>query len=303
MAAEALQPVWTGIAGAISAPRLPLPLRLLERLGVRHTDLVVLRASSAHLRLVGARRRRRAGLRDRRPSSLGRFEQQVFYALVAPLLPAVLVAAAYDASDPARELLAATPFSKLRIALLRTALAVVVALPVVVLMGVIVPELAGQQGGWLLPSLALTVVALALLTWFTAPVTVGVLATCWVAVVAAWATGCLPRHGHHSRRPARLRGPGAARRHDPHVATHRLSPHHRPGASVMNDFARPIASLREVSKNYGSTRALHPLDLDLYPGVIGLLGPNGAGKSHAAPPARDLAAPVDRARSPWAATT
>ena len=41
----------------------------------------------------------------------------------------------------------------------------------------------------------------------------------------------------------------------------------------------PIAVLRGVSKNYGSTRALRPLDLDLHPGVIGLLGPNGAGKS------------------------
>ena len=40
-----------------------------------------------------------------------------------------------------------------------------------------------------------------------------------------------------------------------------------------------IAVLRDVSKKYGSTQALHPLDLDLHPGVIGLLGPNGAGKS------------------------
>ena len=187
VAAEALAPVWTGIAGAISAPRLPLPLRMLERLGVRHTDLVVLRASSAiyvswALAVAGAL------VFGIMASSLSRFEQQVFYALVAPLLPAVLVAAAYDASDPARELLVATPFSKLRVALLRTALAVVVALPVVVLMGLLVPELAGQQGGWLLPSLTLTVSALTLLTWWTAPVTVGVLATCWVAVVTVWAS-------------------------------------------------------------------------------------------------------------------
>ena len=47
----------------------------------------------------------------------------------------------------------------------------------------------------------------------------------------------------------------------------------------MNEPHRAIASLRGVSKNYGSTRALRELDLDLHPGVIGLLGPNGAGKS------------------------
>ncbi|MGN0065197.1 MAG: ABC transporter ATP-binding protein [Nocardioides sp.] len=39
------------------------------------------------------------------------------------------------------------------------------------------------------------------------------------------------------------------------------------------------ASLSAVSRSYGSTVALHPLDLTLTPGVVGLLGPNGAGKS------------------------
>jgi hypothetical protein len=186
LAADALEPVWNGIAGAISAPQLPLPLRVLGRLGARHTDLVVLRASSAiyiswALAVAGAL------VFVAVSGSLSTVEQQVFYAVVAPLLPAALVAAAYDASDPTRELLAATPFSKLRVALLRTTLAVVVALPIVLLMGLLVPGLAGQQGGWLLPSLALTVTALVLLTWFTAPVTVGVLVACWVLVVAAWA--------------------------------------------------------------------------------------------------------------------
>ncbi|MPZ74623.1 MAG: ATP-binding cassette domain-containing protein [Nitriliruptorales bacterium] len=41
----------------------------------------------------------------------------------------------------------------------------------------------------------------------------------------------------------------------------------------------PIATLRGVSKRYGSTRALEATDLDLHRGVIGLLGPNGAGKT------------------------
>ena len=40
-----------------------------------------------------------------------------------------------------------------------------------------------------------------------------------------------------------------------------------------------VATMRGVSKRYGSTVALHPTDLDLRTGVTGLLGPNGAGKS------------------------
>ncbi len=187
VAEQALEPVWTGITTAISAPRLPFPLRLLGTLGVRHTDLVVLRASSAvfiswALAVAGAL------IFVAIAGSLSTLEQRVFYAVVAPLLPAMLVATAYDASDPTRELLTATPFSKLRVALLRTALAVSAALPVVVLMGVLVPGLEGQRGAWLLPSLTLTVVALVLLTWLAAPQTIGVLVTCWVLVVTAWTT-------------------------------------------------------------------------------------------------------------------
>ena len=188
VAGEALEPVWAGISTAISAPRLPLPLRLLERLGVRPTDLVVLRASSAvsvswALAVAGAL------VFVAISGSLSTFEQQVFYAVVAPLLPAMLVAAAYDASDPTRELLASTPFSKLRVALLRTALAVAAALPVVVVMGLLVPGLESQRAAWLVPSLTLTVIALVLLTWLTAPGAVGVLVTAWVVVVGAWASG------------------------------------------------------------------------------------------------------------------
>ncbi|QAY70136.1 ABC transporter ATP-binding protein [Xylanimonas protaetiae] len=39
------------------------------------------------------------------------------------------------------------------------------------------------------------------------------------------------------------------------------------------------ATLRDVSKSYGRTVALHPTTLTLGTGVIGLLGPNGAGKT------------------------
>ncbi|GAB2473897.1 ABC transporter ATP-binding protein [Xylanimonas ulmi] len=39
------------------------------------------------------------------------------------------------------------------------------------------------------------------------------------------------------------------------------------------------ATLRDVSKRYGRTMALHPTTLTLGTGVIGLLGPNGAGKT------------------------
>ena len=42
----------------------------------------------------------------------------------------------------------------------------------------------------------------------------------------------------------------------------------------------PVASVRGVSHNYGATRALDALDLDIPAGgMVGLIGPDGVGKS------------------------
>jgi ABC-2 type transport system ATP-binding protein len=40
-----------------------------------------------------------------------------------------------------------------------------------------------------------------------------------------------------------------------------------------------VIRLTGVGKKYGGSRALHPTDLELPPGITGLLGPNGAGKT------------------------
>ncbi|MEU4606268.1 zf-HC2 domain-containing protein [Kribbella sp. NPDC023972] len=179
---DLLADIWQGVRIATAQPRMPWPLRLLRKLGLRETDAVVLRASSSLYRpwllsLVGAFVIGVGG------TMMPAVEQRAFYLLFAPLLPATTVAAAYDGTDPIRELAVATPFSKLRIALLRTASAVAVALPVVLLAGLVLPFVGADAFAWLLPSLTLTVLALALLTWWTAPVTAWVVAVLWLSAV------------------------------------------------------------------------------------------------------------------------
>jgi hypothetical protein len=183
---ETLVPVWERVATAIAAPRPGLAARLLLRVGVPEADVVVLRASSNLLvpfavallvtlvfAVVGG--------------FLGTHQGRVFYLAIAPLLPVVLVGGAYDTTDALRELAEPTAFSKLRVALLRTGLAIVLAVPLALLMS-LVPHIGLSMSAWLLPSLALTTSALALFTWFAPQTVVLALSALWVAVVAAGST-------------------------------------------------------------------------------------------------------------------
>lgn len=58
------------------------------------------------------------------------------------------------------------------------------------------------------------------------------------------------------------------------------SDHRRGASSFLPPPSNAILSLSEVSKSYGSLRALDAVDLEVGSGeFVGLLGPNGAGKS------------------------
>ena len=175
----ALNAVWQGVSRTIQAPT---PLPLLGRLGVPEADRVVLRGSSGLYRpwvlsvggaLVCAIL---GGLATGRP-------QDLVYLLLAPLIPVLAVVSAYDATEPLRELTAATAASKLRLALLRTSAATAVAVPVTFAVGLAVPGMSDQLFVWLLPALALTLSALVLLTWFNARTAGTAVGTTWATVV------------------------------------------------------------------------------------------------------------------------
>lgn len=183
-----LDDIWQQVVVGTAAPELPRTLKVAARLGLPDADGVILRASSAlhrpWLLSVGG-----ALLFAILGTWFTGEDQRLFYLLLAPLLPALTVTSTYDSTDPVRELTASTSYNKLRIALLRTVAAVSVALPLVLVVGLVLPGVGTQAFAWLLPSLALTLLALNLLTWLTASTTAGVIATLWLCFVMALRTG------------------------------------------------------------------------------------------------------------------
>ena len=182
-----LEATWERVLVEVRTPEPAWPIRALRRSGLPEVDLVVLRASTNLLVALGAAA---AGALAFAlvAARLSADRQELAWLAVAPLLPALLVAGAYDSTDPLRELAEPTPYSKLRVALLRTAVSVAGALPLVLLMS-LVPNIDASVATWLLPALAIALVLLVLLTRWTAVVSVGVVSAAWLSAVGLLRNG------------------------------------------------------------------------------------------------------------------
>lgn len=176
------EPLWHAVHDVIARPRLRWWIRWLRRIGVPDGDLAVM-AAADDLLLPWAVAVGGALVSVIAAGNLGRHDDAAFL-LLAPLMPVLAVIAAFDATDPMRELATTTPYSKLRLALLRTAATLAVALPVTVAASAAVPVLRPLTWVWLLPSLGLTCAALVLLTWTSTRACAVIVAASWVGVVA-----------------------------------------------------------------------------------------------------------------------
>jgi hypothetical protein len=181
--ALSLVPVWSRVAERIQAPPVPRSVLVLERLGLREDDGVVIAAIRAlggawtlcSLAVVAF-----AALAAIPSVEHGR----ALYLLLAPLVPVLSVVAAFRAADPLAELTGSAPYSSARLALLRTATVVVTSVPFAVAIGAAVPGIAWLAFAWLLPALALTVATLLAMTWWR-PETAGAISSCaWIATLA-----------------------------------------------------------------------------------------------------------------------
>jgi len=178
-----LDDVWIRVADDLQSPRPPVTERVLTRIGLAADDALLLWSAPAFKApwlaatvATLAFATLAASINDQRGL--------MFFLIVAPLLPVAGVALAYGPmADPAFEVAAATPYSALRLVLLRTVAVLATTLPLAVAAGLLLPW-TGLGVAWLAPSLACVAATLAASTWVTvsrAAVCVGVL---WTTVVA-----------------------------------------------------------------------------------------------------------------------
>lgn len=190
-AARAYAPVDPGVVfravqAVVTRPRVPLALRWLRRLGVPEHELVLLGAADAvMLPWVTAVA---AALVCALVSGLSGDRLEPAFLGLAPLVPVLSVVAAFEATEQLREVSAPTPYSALRLALVRVSAALTVALPLTAAVGLLVPGLGDLAFSWLLPGLGLSAGALVLLTWLPVRVVALVLPLAWGAGVVATAS-------------------------------------------------------------------------------------------------------------------
>jgi RNA polymerase sigma factor (sigma-70 family) len=106
---------------------------------------------------------------------------------VAPVVPCLVVAAGYDPwLDPALEPELVTPYPALRLVLLRTITVLALALPAVLVFGLVVP---GQAAfAWLLPAVGFVAVVLAASTWVSPLRSAIAVSSAWLAAIWLLAT-------------------------------------------------------------------------------------------------------------------
>jgi hypothetical protein len=158
-----LDAVWDRTRDAVEVPRPSVFERLLSAVGLpSHEARMVAVASAFHgVWLIGvAVVIAFAAL----AAKIGDTGELWFFLAVAPVAPCLLVGFSYDWRwDPALEPEMVTPYPALRLVLLRTIAVLALALPAVLLLGLVVP---GQTPFvWLLPAVGFVAVVLAASTW------------------------------------------------------------------------------------------------------------------------------------------
>jgi hypothetical protein len=185
-AAVDLAAVWNRTRDAVEVPRPSVFERLLSAAGLpaHEARLVALASALRAVWLFGvAAVLAFAAL----AAEIGHARGLWYFLAVAPLAPCLLVAFSYDRRmDPALAPETVTPYPALRLILLRTIAVLALALPAVLLLGLVVPGEA--PFAWLLPAVGFVAVVLAASTWVSPLNAAMVVSAGWLMTVWLLAT-------------------------------------------------------------------------------------------------------------------
>jgi hypothetical protein len=185
------QTVWNRLRDEIELPKATAVERLLSRVGLApHEARLVAQApmfrtewASAVLAVLIF-----AGL----AAQLGNSRGMWLFLAIAPLVPATAVALCYDPRiEPALEQELTTPYPTLRLVLLRTIAVVIGGLPVLLVLGLLVPG--SEPYLWLLPAAGGVAAVLAFSTVTTPLRAAEVIAAVWLITVTVAAQKGAPR--------------------------------------------------------------------------------------------------------------
>jgi hypothetical protein len=173
--------VWDRTRDAVEVPRPSVFERLLRSAGLPAHDARLVAVASAFRSawLVGVTAILAfAAL----AAAIGQARGMWLFLAVAPVVPCLVVASSYDPwMDPALEPELVTPYPALRLILLRTIAVLALALPAVLISGLVLPTKA--PFAFLLPAVGFVAVVLAASTWVSPLRAAAAVSTVWFTVV------------------------------------------------------------------------------------------------------------------------
>jgi hypothetical protein len=186
--AAPLDTVWERIEGDIlSVPTQPAH-RVLRRLGFTASDVLLLGAAPS-LRAAWVLSTCAVMLFAVAAVTWSSHWAVVVFLIVAPLAPVFGVAFAYGPEvDPTHELALTTPYSPLRLLLVRTLAVTAFCLPLAAAAGLLLPGPPWLAVAWLLPAALGVVLILAASTWIPTTRAAAVVAIAWTTLVAVSVT-------------------------------------------------------------------------------------------------------------------
>lgn len=178
-----LEEGWAGVRAGVESPRRPWLVRSALRLGLPESTGILL-AAAASLRVAWLSGAVVALGFAFAATALSTGHALWPFLLVAPLVPALGVAAAYGPSEDAFEALAVTaPYGRTRLVLVRAVAVVVTCLPPACLLGLALPGPEWVAAAWLGPALAMLPLMMAIAS-FTGPrLAAAVVAMLWSGTV------------------------------------------------------------------------------------------------------------------------